>query len=188
MKKTHLYFILPVAWLTASVFGYSKSIESDKVDDLLTPYFALQRALSIDNLMDTHVNARQLLTLIDKRQSWGTPFSVTDLRTATEHLASSKSLDEAREAFNALSQQMIELVEKEGILGNESIYKMSCSMAFQGKGAQWLQNNQNLTNPYFGVRMYHCGTIENQLGNTVSVTARETGHGPGCSAGGCCQK
>ncbi len=37
-----------------------------------------------------------------------------------------------------------------------SIYRFHCPMAFNNKGAYWLQDNEDTKNPYFGSSMLIC--------------------------------
>jgi Cu(I)/Ag(I) efflux system membrane fusion protein len=36
-------------------------------------------------------------------------------------------------------------------------------MAFDDKGAHWLQLGENIENPYFGSQMYRCGSVKKLL-------------------------
>ncbi len=37
-----------------------------------------------------------------------------------------------------------------------TIYKLHCPMVFGGKGAMWLQEDKQVSNPYFGQAMLKC--------------------------------
>jgi Cu(I)/Ag(I) efflux system membrane fusion protein len=39
-------------------------------------------------------------------------------------------------------------------------YEMYCPMAFDLKGASWLQRKETLENPYFGESMLRCGELK----------------------------
>ncbi|MCW5551795.1 MAG: efflux RND transporter periplasmic adaptor subunit [Verrucomicrobiae bacterium] len=43
------------------------------------------------------------------------------------------------------------------------LYVAHCPMAFGNKGANWLQADENIANPYYGARMFRCGEIERTL-------------------------
>ncbi len=45
-------------------------------------------------------------------------------------------------------------LKKQGI----NVHFYHCPMALDGKGGDWLQNNESLANPYFGSAMLHCGS------------------------------
>ena len=38
-------------------------------------------------------------------------------------------------------------------------------MAYEDRGADWLQNNTDLKNPYFGAMMLHCGELKETMSN-----------------------
>ncbi|MCB0295126.1 MAG: DUF3347 domain-containing protein, partial [Calditrichaeota bacterium] len=47
-----------------------------------------------------------------------------------------------------------------------SVYRYHCPMAFDNKGADWLQDKQGVENPYFGSAMFRCGEeVEKVAGN-----------------------
>ncbi|MGF1585183.1 MAG: efflux RND transporter periplasmic adaptor subunit [Bacteroidales bacterium] len=78
------------------------------------------------------------------------------LSSAAGSISSSGDLDEQRVHFETLSDKMIESVEYFG-LQIERVYKMHCPMAFDDKGADWLSENDEILNPYFGDMMLRCG-------------------------------
>jgi Cu(I)/Ag(I) efflux system membrane fusion protein len=62
----------------------------------------------------------------------------------------------ARAAFEKLSLASEALVR---VLGSTTaMHVMQCPMAFDGRGARWLQSSKELLNPYFGASMLHCGS------------------------------
>jgi hypothetical protein len=68
-------------------------------------------------------------------------------------IADSKSLEEARTHFKALSDAAIPVAKAE-----KTMHEMHCPMAFDNKGANWLQKSaEEVQNPYFGSKMPHCG-------------------------------
>ena len=56
-----------------------------------------------------------------------------------------------------------------------AMYRVHCPMAFDNEGADWLQVDQQIVNPYFGASMLRCGVVEQDLLNA-------TGEQPGDSA------
>ncbi len=75
-----------------------------------------------------------------------------------------KTLEEAREAFRDLSQDVISLEKQFGHAGKATYYLLFCSMAFANKGAYWLQENKETRNPFFGKSMLKCGKIKKSFG------------------------
>ena len=64
------------------------------------------------------------------------------------------------EGFLPISQQAISLSQALGAVGADTVFVMHCPMAFDNRGASWLQGNEDLRNPYFGDMMLKCGTVE----------------------------
>jgi Cu(I)/Ag(I) efflux system membrane fusion protein len=62
----------------------------------------------------------------------------------------------ARSAFALLSDEMIALVKSFGLGDAGPIFELHCPMAFDGRGASWLQNNDQTRNPYYGAEMLQC--------------------------------
>ena len=43
------------------------------------------------------------------------------------------------------------------------VYRVFCPMAFDNKGAEWLQTTADVANPYFGDEMLRCGEIRGKI-------------------------
>ncbi len=57
------------------------------------------------------------------------------------------------------SVQVIILEEHYGHIETGNHYLAYCPMAFNDKGAYWLQIEEPISNPYFGASMLRCGEI-----------------------------
>ncbi len=71
-----------------------------------------------------------------------------------------RNIDEARSMFELFSDQTILLEKRYGHIMDKKIYLTFCPMAFNDKGAYWLQTRDVVNNPYFGSKMLKCGTIK----------------------------
>jgi Cu(I)/Ag(I) efflux system membrane fusion protein len=78
------------------------------------------------------------------------------LRTVIENLKQSKDLKTLRVHFEPLSKEMLRIVKTFGTGPGEQVYQLHCPMAFNNKGASWLQSDNQVRNPYFGVSMLKC--------------------------------
>ena len=74
-------------------------------------------------------------------------------------MASADSLGAAREHFGDFTVVLSETIEKFGIAGESSVYYFHCPMAKENKGADWLQKDSVLANPYYGSTMLKCGEL-----------------------------
>jgi len=43
-----------------------------------------------------------------------------------------------------------------GVGPSQTVYQLHCPMAFDNRGAGWLQASDKVRNPYFGARMLKC--------------------------------
>lgn len=68
----------------------------------------------------------------------------------------SKDIKTLRENFSPLSNRLITIVKSFNLEGIGPIYEHYCSMALDGKGAAWLQRDEDVRNPYFGHMMLRC--------------------------------
>jgi len=67
-----------------------------------------------------------------------------------------------RVPFSKLSDEMFTFLKLIKIK-NAGIYQQHCPMAFEDKGANWLSNESDIKNPYFGKKMLECGDLSDSL-------------------------
>lgn len=65
--------------------------------------------------------------------------------------------------FITLSNAMIKTVTENLQSFEKPLFLMNCPMANDNKGADWLQTNESLLNPYFGSMMLKCGEVKERL-------------------------
>jgi len=85
-----------------------------------------------------------------------------DALAATTKLASTNVLDEQRQVFSTVSNEMATLV-KGGQLSAGALYLEYCPMANGNEGAYWLSNEKQIKNPYFGDKMLKCGSVKETI-------------------------
>lgn len=79
-----------------------------------------------------------------------------NLRKIVVDFTQASDIKTARSAFTLFSDEMIVLVRIFGLGDASPIYELHCPMAFKGRGASWLQDNDQARNPYFGATMLKC--------------------------------
>lgn len=84
------------------------------------------------------------------------------MKTLLAGVADSKDIESARKQFSLLSEQVGVMLKRFGI-SSGTLYKIWCPMAFDNRGASWLQNSAEISNPYFGEVMLRCGEIKETL-------------------------
>lgn len=77
-------------------------------------------------------------------------------------ISTSSDLKVQRDAFSALSNEMVKLV-KGGKLSEGALYLEYCPMANSNAGAYWISNEKEIQNPYFGAMMLRCGSVEETI-------------------------
>lgn len=77
-------------------------------------------------------------------------------------VANASSLDDQRNAFSNLSNEIASLV-KGGKLSMGELYLEYCPMANNNEGAYWVSNEKAIKNPYFGDKMMKCGSVKETI-------------------------
>ncbi len=105
-------------------------------------YVASQAALAVDNYDEAAASLEKLAA-----ESTG------DLKLMADKAAQAENIESMRLAFIPLSDEVAKADLPVG-------YVMAfCPMANNSQGANWIQKDGSLMNPYFGTAMQHCGTI-----------------------------
>ena len=128
-------------------------------------YLALQASLASDDLTRTN-SAYGLLKMNmesvgQKNKDLPEPW-ISLSRSLESNLPASgefSSIIAAREVFEAVSVFVLSLEKEFGHTESRMLYEVFCPMAFDNKGAFWLQTNKKVNNPYFGASMLSCGEV-----------------------------
>jgi Cu(I)/Ag(I) efflux system membrane fusion protein len=86
-----------------------------------------------------------------------------NLTKIASDLTQAGDIEATRSAFALLSEEMVALVKTFGLGDAGPIFELHCPMAFQGRGASWLQNNDQTRNPYYGATMLKCADWVNLI-------------------------
>jgi len=81
-------------------------------------------------------------------------------------------IDAVRKQFEPLSHAMLKLVSTFGHAQKTPLAEAFCPMAFNNRGATWLQVDGEIANPYFGHTMLRCGEIRRQFPPASNQGAR----------------
>jgi Cu(I)/Ag(I) efflux system membrane fusion protein len=137
-----------------------------QLGNVVSAYFGIQQALSSDNQTQARVAAKHVLKALDnvdmsllKGQAhmiWMQQLQT--IQTATEALEGAKDIADMRVAFEKLSDTLYTPLKQFGTRGSLTIYRFHCPMAFNNRGAYWLQQSDTTENPYYGSMMFRCGT------------------------------
>ncbi|WP_320171850.1 efflux RND transporter periplasmic adaptor subunit [Maridesulfovibrio sp.] len=134
-------------------------------------YSAFTEALAADNMQKAQqqaalmgdelkkLDAAQLST--ESHKIWMA--ALKNINDGISTIREAQDIVGARAGLEPLSYGMIDAVEKLGIKSGKPVYELFCPMAFDFKGAKWLQSDEDIRNPYFGEAMLKCGEVERQL-------------------------
>lgn len=79
-----------------------------------------------------------------------------DLKSGAEKIAGANDIAAQRNIFMNLSKNMYDLAKVDKPA--KTVYYQFCPMANNGKGANWLSQDKDIKNPYYGNRMLTCGS------------------------------
>jgi Cu(I)/Ag(I) efflux system membrane fusion protein len=129
-------------------------------------YLGVQAALAGDDPKGAAESAKNALTALgkvdmglvtgDAHMAWMK--SAGDLKLLLNDLAGAEDIETARAKFALLSEELAALLTRFG-LAEGKLYKAWCPMAFDNRGASWIQSKEEISNPYFGEAMLRCGEI-----------------------------
>jgi Cu(I)/Ag(I) efflux system membrane fusion protein len=92
------------------------------------------------------------------------------MKAALDKIKEAEGIEPMREGFEGLSNELIVVVKQFGVYGAKALYKFHCPMAFDNKGADWLQMDKDTRNPYFyfGASMLKCGQVIEEIGGKTN--------------------
>ena len=139
-----------------TVADHSAHESSAKVPvELMGPYLQLQAALAADDLEAAKASLDSMIAIVGHAGS---------LAELIHKLMAAGSLDAMRRPhFETLSNRMVEAVKANPEAFKLTLYRMHCPMVYPDRGADWLQSDEDLLNPYFGARMLHCGEVKEKV-------------------------
>lgn len=86
-----------------------------------------------------------------------------NLKALLAGVADAGGIEPARAQFALLSEQLSAALTRFGVAEGK-LYKAWCPMAFDNRGASWIQRGEEISNPYFGQTMPRCGEIREAMG------------------------
>ncbi|MBN1866885.1 efflux RND transporter periplasmic adaptor subunit [Candidatus Sumerlaeota bacterium] len=139
-----------------------------QIGGVLTAYLGVQQSLSTDDLDGAREAAKKVLVALeatdmtllegDAHMAW-----MKQIKALTESAGAiagaEDNIGQARERFLPLSEAAISVADTFGSPSAKPLVRMHCPMAFDNRGADWLQDSEEVRNPYFGAAMLECGEI-----------------------------
>jgi len=163
--------------------GLGISVESAGILVSSLPYYlAVSKALSEDNVHVAGQNmenfGREIIKIIksnsleDKDKGIALEINLLGAKLNTIN----HDLDSLRSQFSIISEILKEILKKYEYKEDLKLYLGFCSMSFGGKGGYWLQDSDEVKNPYLGPKMLKCGEIKSEYGRKIRKTKPMTGH------------
>jgi Cu(I)/Ag(I) efflux system membrane fusion protein len=143
----------------------------DKINELVGPYLELVNSLAADDLENSRAAVTALRDQLervdsdslepDAAQAW--QLVSNSLHNALQTALDSAGIDTLRQQLVAITRDFERAVVSFVAGQVDALYRAHCPMAFGNQGADWLQADQAIANPYFGAKMLTCGEIRGQL-------------------------
>ncbi len=140
------------------------------IAEILSDYLKMKNAFANDNDQDAAAAGNEMLkaftsfnmTALTPDQAKIYNDIADDAREHAEHIgANAGNIKHQREHFEMLSKDIYDLVKTFG--GGQKLYYDHCPMYNDGKGANWLSETKEISNPYLGKAMPTCGTVKEEL-------------------------
>lgn len=142
------------------------TLEPAMAVEILPAYFDLQAALAADDLPAAQAALSAMM------QITGHQGALPDL---IHLLLSADDLEALRRPhFETISNALITAVRADTAAFTGDVVLMHCPMVYDDRGADWLQPNEPLLNPYFGAMMLRCGSVKENL--TATAELDHSGH------------
>lgn len=126
-------------------------IAGELAPQLIEAYLAMQSALAADELQSAQNQAEAMMKLTGHDGA---------LPMLLHEMLAADSLDRFRKPhFERLSNAMIAAVRENPKAFEGEWLVMHCPMVYGDRGADWLQAEEPLQNPYFGAMMLRCGEV-----------------------------
>jgi Cu(I)/Ag(I) efflux system membrane fusion protein len=126
-------------------------------------YLDAQESLAADDLggfSQAAADLRTALGFVEEAGLVGEPLGAWRRAAASLRVEPGiTDIERARARFEGMSEAVISLQRRFGHRGSEEWRLAHCPMAFNNKGADWLQRGEQINNPYFGASMLRCGEI-----------------------------
>jgi copper chaperone CopZ len=139
----------------------AKAPPSDEVSGILGHYFAMRDLLAHDKTEGVAQQAKEMTRRLD-----GLIKGLQAIRTASDDLKTD-DLKRAREDFGPLSEAALSYVQEFGFSGEA--YGFYCDMVKKS----WLQEHDQIGNPYYGSEMFKCGEMTGKVQNGRFIEATQ---------------
>lgn len=141
-----------VILILAACGGAGPAAPASKSESVVEPYVTIQETLARDSLDRLSELSAQVVVAADPLQREP---GIGEMTAGAGRVAA-QDIDTARAGFQKMSMGLITYLKTHADkrAGYEVVF---CPMAFNNKGAYWVQKTGEIVNPYHGMMMLHCG-------------------------------
>ncbi|WP_299685019.1 hypothetical protein [uncultured Dokdonia sp.] len=132
------------------------TFENEKFTKIYNAYLDVKASLVNTDNEASAASTRAFFMLLKGDETYAA------IHTATIPFTEATTVKERRTIFEKVSAAVEVQIANEKIISG-AVYKQYCPMAFNGKGAYWLSNSNEVRNPYFGDQMLKCGVVEKEI-------------------------
>lgn len=164
MKKIMIMMAVIAIATTKITFAQSKT--DGAFNQLLSAYYDVKNALATDKKDLATEKVKVLSAKVEaiphkdlpatQHMLWMEQAKVIKAKAA--ELATGKDIKAQRKSFEGISYAMIKTV-KNIKFNNATVYVQHCPMA----KASWLNEKENIENPYYGSMMFDCGDVSETI-------------------------
>ncbi|WP_231690852.1 efflux RND transporter periplasmic adaptor subunit [Aureliella helgolandensis] len=159
----------------------------DQLGQLVRPYLTIADALAADDpnsasaavpLLQQSVSSINAQSLSGKTmERWNV--EMKSLSAILARLSKATDIDALRSAFALMSDELLTLQRTFGLPNSDQLFELHCPMAFDGRGASWIQIDDAVRNPYYGPSMLKCADKVEPLSEKQPPADEHSGHNRG---------
>ncbi|MGM0557221.1 MAG: efflux RND transporter periplasmic adaptor subunit [Myxococcota bacterium] len=142
----------------------------DQLAPIFLAYLEMQRGLASDDLDAAKAASKNMQGAIDAFDADGPPKAMRawsniegQLSPRVTAFTEASDIAAARAIFEDITQQLKLLLQHFGNPLDEELKVAYCPMAFDNRGAEWLQTESEVDNVYFGEEMRRCGEFRGTM-------------------------
>ncbi len=142
----------------------------NQLSELAGAYMALKDALvntdslasvkAAEGILDKLNQVDMTLLKGDAHSYWMKQLKAMEAHGAK--ISETELIEEQRAQFDFLSQSFVKTIKVFGV-PKDTYYVQHCPMAFENQGADWVSNEKEIKNPYFGEKMLKCGIVKDSI-------------------------
>lgn len=143
---------------------------SKQLGAVFNPYLRIKDALVAADVKTAAAKSSEVTVILEKvemallkgeaHRKWME--QLKQMQESLKLIQSAKDIEIQRASFSRLSDALYMSIKAFGVDGLHAYYQY-CPMAFDNKGAYWISDSEQISNPYFGEKMLRCGETKETL-------------------------